>query len=446
MPEIRLTPKQTLAMDILSDDETNELLYGGAAGGGKSVLGCIFITKGSLQYPGTRWLLGRAVLKNLKESTLLTLFDVFKMFGLKLGAHWKYNSQQGIITFWNGSEIYLKDLFLYPSDPEFDSLGSTEYTGAFIDECSQITLKAKNVVVSRLRYKTKEYNITPKCLMGTNPTKNFAYHEFYKPSLSGTLPKHRKFVPALSTDNSYLDPQYVVRLGRLDPISRQRLLLGNWEYSDDPAAMFKYEHIMNMWTTQFAKDGKQYMSVDVARLGKDSTTIFIWTGFINTHVYVFKRQTLDVTINKIKELEKAHSVPRSNVVIDEDGVGGGVVDQLKGCVGFVNNASAMPETVAQNLGHEDKPNYGNLKTQCYHRFSKAVETGQVAIRWINPEVKQMLIEELEQVKKKDVDKDGKFYIVAKDQMKEALGRSPDYADGMMMRFVFEFKSKVMVAW
>ena len=97
--------------------------------------------------------MGRAILKSLKESTLLTFFQVCKEFGLKPNVDYRYNAMEGTIKFWNDSSVYLKDLFAYPSDPEFDSLGSTEYTGAFIDEASQITAKAKNIVMSRIRYK-----------------------------------------------------------------------------------------------------------------------------------------------------------------------------------------------------------------------------------------------------------------------------------------------------
>ncbi len=43
-----LTAKQTIALDLLEDEETEELLYGGAAGGAKSVLGCYWqLKKGS---------------------------------------------------------------------------------------------------------------------------------------------------------------------------------------------------------------------------------------------------------------------------------------------------------------------------------------------------------------------------------------------------------------
>ena len=124
--------KQEMALTALNDKTTNEVLYGGAAGGGKSYLGCIWQLTVALEFPGTRHLMGRAVLKALKESTLLTFFEVCKTFGLT-SKHYKYNSIDGVIKFFNGSEFYLKDLEFRPSDPEFERLGSTEYTTAFID-------------------------------------------------------------------------------------------------------------------------------------------------------------------------------------------------------------------------------------------------------------------------------------------------------------------------
>ena len=54
MPTIELTKKQTLALDLLEDKSTNEVLYSGAAGGAKSFLGCYWQIKNRLKYPGSR--------------------------------------------------------------------------------------------------------------------------------------------------------------------------------------------------------------------------------------------------------------------------------------------------------------------------------------------------------------------------------------------------------
>ena len=73
---MKLTIKQTKALDILEDDTTTELYYGGAAGGGKSVIGCYWQLKRRLKYPGTRGFIGRSELKNLKKTTLNSFFEV----------------------------------------------------------------------------------------------------------------------------------------------------------------------------------------------------------------------------------------------------------------------------------------------------------------------------------------------------------------------------------
>ena len=67
---MNLTIKQTEALDTLENNETNVLLFGGGAGGGKSLLGCYWILKNCFKYPKTRWLIGRAKLHTLKSTTL----------------------------------------------------------------------------------------------------------------------------------------------------------------------------------------------------------------------------------------------------------------------------------------------------------------------------------------------------------------------------------------
>lgn len=80
-----LSPKQGLAWRLLMNEQHNEVLYGGGAGGGKSWLGALWLMTSALQHQGSRWLMGRAVLKTLKETTLNSFFDVASMHGLKAG-------------------------------------------------------------------------------------------------------------------------------------------------------------------------------------------------------------------------------------------------------------------------------------------------------------------------------------------------------------------------
>ena len=215
---LSLTKKQDVAFTYLNDSVTTEILFGGSAGGGKSFIGCAWLIINCIKYPGTRWLMGRSKLKALKQTTLNTFFEICSVWKLN-DSHYKYNQQSGEITFYNGSTIILKDLFLYPSDPNFDSLGSLEITGAFIDEVNQITEKAKNIVASRMRYKLTEYKLIPKLFMSCNPAKNWVYEQFYKKSKNNELEEYKKFIPALVTDNPNISQHYINQLKKLIEIS-----------------------------------------------------------------------------------------------------------------------------------------------------------------------------------------------------------------------------------
>jgi len=443
MKEIKWKPskRQKEAFYYLLDKETTELFYGGGAGGGKSHLGCVWSIYMSLRYPGVRGLMGRAVLKSLKESTLLSFFEVCKQWGLKKDIDYKYNSMAGVIAFSNGSEIYLKDLYLYPSDPEFDSLGSTEYSFAFLDEVSQITEKAKNIVMSRLRFKLDQYGIIPKLLMASNPTKNFAYREYYKPYSEGKLPKFRKFVPALVGDNPFISDYYKQNLEKLDNRSKQRLLYGNWEYDTDPNRLFEYDSILDTFSLFFEEEqqAKRWLTVDVARFGSDRSVFVYWKGLHISHIWTMDKSSTAEVRKHIENLCLQYQIPFSQVIIDEDGVGGGVVDELKlkypQIKGFVNNSRAI------ELGNK-KYNYANLKTQCYFLLAEYINTGKISIYSDIPmNYKEMIIEDLEQIKVKNPDKDTTLRIIDKEEIKESLGRSPDFSDAMMMRMLGEVKQE-----
>ena len=66
---MRLNYKQSEALDYLEDDTTEEVLFGGAAGPGKTTLGCFWQIKNRLKYPGSRGFIGRAKMMTLRETT-----------------------------------------------------------------------------------------------------------------------------------------------------------------------------------------------------------------------------------------------------------------------------------------------------------------------------------------------------------------------------------------
>ena len=226
-----------------NQDLAEIILGGGAAGGGKSYIGVSWLAISCLQFEGIRAVLCRKTLKSLRESTWNTLLTVLRSWGLKENENYAINNIYGTLEFYNGSVIIMKDLAESPSDPDFNSLGSSEYTIAFVDEVSEISAKAIEVLSSRLRWKIHETFKVPKLLMTTNPClgwvrDRFVLDENLEPVV---LAQYHRYVPFSVYDNPNIAFRqiYEASLNKIkDQATKARLLYGNWCFvkSNDVAA------------------------------------------------------------------------------------------------------------------------------------------------------------------------------------------------------------------
>jgi PBSX family phage terminase large subunit len=427
--DINLTKKQTEAWKYLTDNTTTDICFGGGVSGGKTWLGSLWIISSSLTYPGTRWLIGRTVLQTLKLTTLKTFLEVLSSMGLKSDEHYTYNQQSNVITFSNKSEVILKDLQYNPSDSQFDNLGSLEITGAFLDESQQLTRLAYSVVKSRIRYKLTKYNLKPKVLLTCNPATNFLKSDFYDRWIKDELPFNIKFVQSLITDNPHVSEDYLDNLKTLPLVQQKRLLQGSWTFNEDEDNVFDYDSIVSsIYRNNINTTEQKYLSVDVARFGSDKTVICVWVGLTIIDIKILEQLDTVQVSDHIKELIRSHGVHPGNIIVDSDGVGGGVADQIKG-KNFINNSKPL---------HDQ--NFVNLKTQCYIKLSDLFKSGKLSININNPELIDKLTQELLIIKYKKLDTDTRLQITSKDEMKKLLGRSPDISDALMMRMFFELKN------
>ena len=449
---MRLSLKQTKALDYLEDNVTKEIIYGGGAGGGKSILGCYWILKQCYKYPGTRWLIGRSKGKTLKETTLNSFFEVAKLQGLRADVDFAYNQQTGVIKFTNGSEILLKDLFLYPSDPDFDELGSLEISGAFIDECNQIVEKAWNIVKSRIRYKLDENGIIPKILGTCNPSRGYVYYNFYKPHRDGILGLTKAFVESLVDDNPFISQYYKENLQTLDTKSKQRLLLGNWDYLDTEKALFKYSHLVDVFSNTVDKDDKNYLIIDVGGDGEnsDATKMSYWEGLTEMWRETFHGLNNEQIIQKIREYAVEYRIPYSRIAVDSIGIGESIGNSslLDGIVPFkssyapikTDESIVMLPNVHYTKSAPLVADFSNLRSQCIFMLSEKVQGHKIASK-VQGDDKEKIIEELSLYQ--DVTKDGgKRVATSKDDIKLLLGHSPDDSDTWIMRMYFEVRNKI----
>lgn len=445
--QINLLPKQTEALDYFEDEVTRELGYGGAAGGGKTRLGWYLYITAALKYHGSRWGIGRKELKTLRLTTLASGFEILTELGLKKDTHYTYNAQDSVLRFskdLGGSEIYLIDTAYSPQDPNYTRFGGYELTGAWIDESNETPEKAKTILKTRIGRRNKgknldgtEWTVKPFWLETFNPDRGHVYQDYYKPYRDGVLPSFRRFIPALPGDNPHLSEDYIENLRRADKVTRERLLLGNFDYEDDPNNMMNYDAISDLFTNTITESEDKFITVDVARFGVDRTVIAVWKGLKLTKLKIYPKTGVDETAEHVKGIAAEERVPFSKIIADEDGVGGGVVDLLRGIKGFMGNRSPF-DTIDTQSGKLVPAQFQNLRAQCYHKLAEYVNNHSMSIEVDDRALQETIKEELSVIKRKNADKDfQKFQIIGKNEIKEYLGRSPDLADVLMMRMWFE---------
>jgi len=225
-----LSSKQLQAFELLASESKTELLYGGAAGGGKSILGCYFMIFRRIMFKGSHGLIIRQTRKDFYSTVLVTFNKVAEM--LKVGNGWDFhvNEQKDEIQFSNGSIIFIRDGAFKPSDPQYDRL-KLEVMDAWIEEGTQVDERAYIAIRPRIReIHGGKYS---KLLITTNPGRGWIKRRFIKND-DGNVPKlepHQCIIQALVSDNP--DKEFAINyaesLSQLDPVTKRMYLDGDWD-------------------------------------------------------------------------------------------------------------------------------------------------------------------------------------------------------------------------
>jgi hypothetical protein len=424
------------------------VLFGGAAGGGKSFLGCYWQLARRLKYPKTTGIIFREELKQLRLTTMVTFWEVLDLCKLKEGRDYTYNGQDHVIDFFNGSNIIFHPLDYRPRDPNYNYLGSLEGADAFIDEAQLCTAKAVNTAFVRLRknligvYPKSDFNEKPndftnrnkpKLLMTCNPSVGFLKNDYYSPWKNNELPYNKAFIPSLLGDNTKMKDRdvYEETLKSLSERDYKRLALGDWDYDDSPDLLFDTQSMLQMFTKDVEASGDGYITCDPAAMGNDRTVICLWKGLHLMRFYEYNHKYPHEVADIIRVLATENGVRLNNVIVDADGLGIGVAGLLR-CKEFNNGSSA-----------KDSVHYSNLKSECYFKLASMVRDNKVFIH--DNSKRDELIKELDLVRDRTKE-DKKRAVSSKDEIKSKLNRSPDYADAVMMRMFFEVNKSTGKYW
>lgn len=444
-------PKQIQAARYWIDKTTEQLLYGGAKGGGKSYLLVALIFGDALIYPQTHYFIARLELNDLRKYTIPTIHEVFKNWDIRLDDYMAFNGQDNIYNLRNGSKVFLISCKEIPSDPLYERFGSMQMTRGAIEEAGEVAEAAKaNLWLSIGRWKNDKYGLKKKLLLTANPKKGWMKREFVDPFKQNLLPPAKQYIQALATDNPYNSPDYITSLySEKDKVRRQRLAEGNWDYDEDLDSLVSFDALTDAFTNTITKTDERYLLIDVARLGQDSTVFAIWEGLELITLHRYTRQDTQKTMQQAKDFAAQYQIPYSNILIDEDGIGGAVVDGMFGVRGFVANSTPL-QTASQirgRLSQVESPltprtNFKNLKAQCAFKLSELINEHKIAFKAL--EYRNEIIEELTALlRRKDIDSDGKMQIKPKEDVKADLGHSPDIGDTIIFRAWFELRNDLI---
>ena len=200
------------------------MLYGGAAGGGKSAA----LLAGALQYvdcPGYHALILRRTYSQLSKPG--ALMDMAQEWLKPTDAAW--NQSEHKWTFPSGATLSFGHL--ENENDKYNFQGAQWQYIAF-DELTQFTETMYRYLFSRMR-RASDDDIPIRMRSASNP--GGGGHEWVKKRWGikddrGTAGRDRIFISAKLQDNPGLDrDDYIASLEELDPITRAQLLAGDWD-------------------------------------------------------------------------------------------------------------------------------------------------------------------------------------------------------------------------
>jgi len=205
-------------------NDTREVLYGGAAGGGKSVAQLM----GALQFvdiPGYSAILFRRTYSDLTLPGALIDMSKQWLFPFVESKEVKWSEKEKQYTFPSGATLNFGYL---ESDNDCYRYQGAEFQYIGIDECTHISPSNYRYMFSRLR-KPKSLQVPLRFRATCNPGGIYGEYYYQRFFVEGA-DNGRVFIGAGLNDNPFLDAEsYKEALNELDPIEREQLLNGNWE-------------------------------------------------------------------------------------------------------------------------------------------------------------------------------------------------------------------------
>ena len=286
---------------ILTDEDTTDILIGGAAGGSKSQI----ILMGALQYihkQDYNALIIRRTTTDLKQPD--SILDRCERW---LAPHITndtvhYDRINKIFTFPSGSKLkfgYLQnesDLYTYQG---------AQYQFIGIDEAAQLPENHLKYLHSRLRQSTLGEQIPLRFWMASNP--GGKSNDFLRDNyVEGPL----RFYPMSYRDNPFIDDvEYEKQLNLLDELTRRQLMFGDWRVAAGSWFILNSDQYDASITSMDDKVLFSVCGVDMAGQGKDRFAMSLISYLNDGRLFV---SDIDATEFNDQEIRLQNFLERNN--------------------------------------------------------------------------------------------------------------------------------------
>jgi len=222
-------PKQAEFIRAVFSNKHRALMYGGAAGGGKTFVSMAILIVLAKLFPGSRWHVVRESLPTLKRTSIPSFHKLCPKHFIK-----SYNQTDQIVTFTNGSQL----IFFpenYHQDKNLTRFDGLETNGFLIEEGQEIQEKTFNkcqLRAGRNIIPGLEEQPKPIILITCNPSNNWTKKKFHEAAKDGVLSPDYFYLRATMADNPSLPEDYLEGLENLDEITRAVFVEGDWDVVD----------------------------------------------------------------------------------------------------------------------------------------------------------------------------------------------------------------------
>jgi hypothetical protein len=240
------TPKQAM----FHASKANEILYGGAAGGGKTKALIMDALFRCLKWPDTTAVVFRRTYNELNDTDIK---EAKQSYPMKLAT---YNEGRHEFKLINGSKILFRHC---EHEADKYNYSGIEIQFLYFDELTSFEQGVYDFLKTRLRAK-KTLNVVPivrsasnpgnighgwvkKLFVDAGPYMSIQEQEIYSEALHKSKIIRTQYIPALATENPFITEDYIFQLETKPDALRRALLNGDWdsfegqvftEFVDDP--------------------------------------------------------------------------------------------------------------------------------------------------------------------------------------------------------------------